>query len=208
MLSHLNCIWNRLSKFSKGHNASDRKAPCQQNNIACVWRRGLFIKPRRKRLDRLFVAKAATVGILAAACVTLAASRYRVGIDSQEKGCLDEKIFLIDTWNKSPARHDLFAFRARDLEPLIHNGRTLVKRAAGVPGDSILINERGVYVNGTAAASKPEAERFGLSEDAFYSQIDSAHGYFALGNNSDSLDSRYFGEIENEDIIGTVIAAW
>lgn len=159
-------------------------------------------------MDRLFLAKAATVGIIAAACVTLAASRYRIGIDSQEKGCLDESVFIIDAWNKSPRRNELFAFRAHSLEPLISDGRTLVKRAAAMPGDSVAVNEGGVYVNGSQVSSKPDAARFGLQDGAFYSDIDSIKGYFALGNNQDSLDSRYFGEVEEEDIVGTVVAAW
>lgn len=83
----------------------------------------------------------------------------------------------------------------------------LVKRIAAGPGDTIVIRDSDLLVNGIQSKYYPEEDMFsytGLLSD----EILLAEGeYFVLGDNSDeSIDSRYpeVGILCQEDILGVI----
>lgn len=108
----------------------------------------------------------------------------------------------------APARGDVVVFKFPEDE-----SKTFVKRIIGVPGDTIEIRDKIVHVNGQA-----------LREDARIQHVDSnilekavnprdnlgplnvpEHSYFVLGDNRDqSFDSRFWGFVKREKIIGKV----
>jgi len=106
--------------------------------------------------------------------------------------------------------------------------QTFVKRVVGIPGDRIRIDRKQVYRNGVAL-NEPykyhEADFFDSFRDTFPSEPNTsvskgaydmlqhnveggeivvpARSYFAMGDNRDSsLDSRYWGFVPRENIIG------
>ena len=85
-------------------------------------------------------------------------------------------------------------------------GDALIKRVVGVPGDSIELREDGVwindrvleepYVNGQPTACNGACQPVKLDEDMF----------FLMGDNRpSSLDSRSFGPVRGDRIIGRVV---
>ncbi len=114
------------------------------------------------------------------------------------------------------------------------NGRPAPKRVMGVPGDTIEVKESRVVINGQPLpvntlnrsdfAWVPEADRIGSSvenEHGHWITYTSGKGeyrnhppirladgqYFVIGDNRDmSLDSRHFGPVSENRIIGKVIA--
>lgn len=98
-----------------------------------------------------------------------------------------------------------------DIVLFIRNGNEFhIKRVMGVPGDTLEIIDKKVYIN-SAAAHDPwkqhvDEEMLPASEsprDAMQSMLISPGCYFVLGDNRDnSLDSRYYGVIPREQIIG------
>ena len=122
-----------------------------------------------------------------------------------------------------PKRGDVIVFRyPMDIR------QNFVKRVIGVPGDHIHIVDKVVYVNGKALTEpytqhiRPEMEPY---RDNFPSQpfgpvadraqemlanhvqngelVVPAENYFAMGDNREnSLDSRYWGFVPRENIIG------
>ena len=77
------------------------------------------------------------------------------------------------------------------------NGKVLIKRVIGLPGDTIQIKDGIVYRNGKALE-----ESFARINDAGeFAEEKTIDGYFALGDNrNDSYDCRFFGAIPFEKI--------
>ena len=127
-------------------------------------------------------------------------------------------------------RGDIIVFRF-PLNPR----ENYVKRVVGVPGDRIRIAAKQVYVNGEPLAEPYKVHRTAWLEDyrdqfpgAPRGQVDARAlemlrdhvsggelvvppgSYFALGDNrDDSLDSRYWGFVPRENIIGKpVVVFW
>ena len=122
-------------------------------------------------------------------------------------------------------RGDIVVFRYP-----IHPAEHFVKRVIGLPGDRVRLSHKRVFVNGMPIAEPyvvfaggyPESFRDNFPNgdhsvahisSRWYSQLNRlvedgqlivpAHSYFVMGDNrDDSLDSRYWGFVPEENIIG------
>ncbi len=89
------------------------------------------------------------------------------------------------------------------------NTKYLIKRVIGLPGDTVLIQNNHVYINGTMyeesyLSSDLEYDDFSLSSLG-YDKIPEDM-YFVLGDNrSNSMDSREIGLISRDDVIGEIV---
>lgn len=83
-----------------------------------------------------------------------------------------------------------------------------VYRIIGVPGDTVLIKDGYVYVNGELLE---EDYLIGISEGGIASQeiTIKENEYFIMGDDvNNAYDSRYFGCIDNDSIMGEVLFVW
>ena len=77
----------------------------------------------------------------------------------------------------------------------------VIKRVVGIPGDHIQISFDKVYVNGVEETA---VTGFGYTKEIDI--IVPEDSYFIMGDNrSDSVDSRNFGCVNKDDIIGVVL---
>lgn len=108
---------------------------------------------------------------------------------------------------QSPGRGDVIVFRAPPSEPCSEEECEYIKRIVGLPGDTIEIKDEAYYVNGKKLLEpylKPGTEtRPGLYlTEGKVLKLDEGE-YFASGDNrTQSHDSRSFGPIKREAIIG------
>jgi signal peptidase I len=87
-----------------------------------------------------------------------------------------------------------------DVLILENDDSFLIKRVIALPGDKLVVDDSGVYVNDTLV------ESFLLSNHFEYDGVIPSDFYFVLGDNRDnSLDSRVIGLIEADRILGEVI---
>lgn len=75
---------------------------------------------------------------------------WSLGLDFAPIKCLPGTAYLI---RKAPPaidevrRGDLYAYASHGLAPLLKDGSSVVKIAAGLPGDRVDVNARGVFIN-------------------------------------------------------------
>ncbi len=122
--------------------------------------------------------------------------RFRIEGQSMEPNLHDGEYVLIDKVSyvlHPPQRGDVIVF----LRPDEHD---FIKRIIGVPGDTVEVRDGRVYVNGQALdepyLNQPTRQNMAVVK------VGPGH-YFVLGDNrNNSSDSRSFGAISVQDIVG------
>ena len=139
------------------------------------------------------------------------------------------KIFSIS----EPKRGDIVVFREPPTE-----SRDLIKRVIGLPGDHITYKDKILYINGkqipqqfekfstdqdndtltTWEVAQKEENLFGVKHDIYqiperenddFDVVVPKGNYFMMGDNrDDSADSRVWGFLPEENIIGKAIRVW
>lgn len=103
----------------------------------------------------------------------------------------DGAILLISKVNSEYRRNDIVVFEKDDT--------TMIKRVIGVPGDTIELKDKCVYRNGIKLQIDGDIDKgviIALKQDE----------YFVVGDNyGDSYDSRNYGCINEQSIIGKVL---
>lgn len=88
------------------------------------------------------------------------------------------------------------------------NGRYLVKRIIGIPGDTVIIDNNQVKIITSGGSEIIPDESF-INRQKIYSNLYlrlAKDEYFFMGDNRDeSYDSRYFGPIKYQDISGEAL---
>jgi signal peptidase I len=81
----------------------------------------------------------------------------------------------------------------------------VIKRVIGVPGDRIIINEDGIFINGELLVEDyliEENKKATLINNGYNSVLLDTDEYFLLGDNRQvSYDSRYFGVFKADEIL-------
>jgi len=132
--------------------------------------------------------------------------RFLIGIDSQKTLCIgSERIYLIDRKSPLPWRGDIFAFTADErMAPYFKPGTIMVKYLAAVPGDRVVVDQEGVHVNGKLVVRGLQlAKKLKRPKTAFFADfIVPPERYFAVGIHPRSFDSRYWGLVRKDQILG------
>lgn len=109
-------------------------------------------------------------------------NRYMVCVEKKEYIEIMQSLGLPKTKNQCP-----------------YQSPYLIKQVAGVPGDMIVVNESGVFVNNIYQVNtKPilKHKQINLNPLSDYSHRLESGEYFMLGITRTSYDSRYFGVIK------------
>jgi len=117
---------------------------------------------------------------------------------------------------KDPERGDVIVFKVPDRAVAacsLTGSQTFVKRLIGLPGDRIAEREGTIYVNGKAldepyVVKSPTDDR--PEDDSSFPERTVAKGhYFMMGDNrGQSCDSRVWGAVPRDNVIGEVFAVY
>lgn len=149
------------------------------------------------------------LGAVAVGALSLALGVYRVVGDSMAPTLSVGEYVLVDRLGVPPDGYeigDLVAFRAPTGWETA--GEVLVKRVVGLPGDVITIYEGELHRNGLRATEPYLAAQMETdARDRLIGEwVVTPDQFFLLGDNrAPSLDSRLFGPIDRDAIIGRVI---
>ena len=131
------------------------------------------------------------------------APRYIVRGQSMEPSIHNNERLLISPIPyllEQPARGDVIVFMRRPDDALI-------KRIIGLPGETVILSQGRVYVNGAAIAEPYIDTPCQVCADQVW-QL-GPEQYFVLGDNRNvSVDSHIFGPIHREQIVGQVLLRW
>lgn len=86
-----------------------------------------------------------------------------------------------------------------DIVVANHDNKKLIKRVIGMPSDKIKCVSGILYIN-----NEEDTSGYGYGENIDFPEYTLKDDeYFLIGDNrSDSFDSRYFGPVKKEDIVG------
>lgn len=129
---------------------------------------------------------------------------------SMEPNFYDHEYLVIDEISyrfNSPERGDIVVFKY-PKDP----SQYFIKRVIGLPGDKVKIQDNSVFINGTKLNETylPEGIETVLPLRGYGDVTLAADEYFLLGDNrTQSLDSRVFGPVKREYIVGrTWLRGW
>jgi len=126
---------------------------------------------------------------------------YTVSGTSMEPSFVNGEWLLVDKLSyhfKSPGRGDVVI-----LYPPQDSSEPYIKRIIGLPGEQIEIREGKIFIDGKELDEVPDLPPIQYSYK-YSSEIPEGY-YFVLGDNRPvSGDSRYFGPVPGENIIGKV----
>ena len=154
--------------------------------------------PVQRRTVARVVFQACVLAIIAAAFFVRAP--HVAGISMEPRIDSGETVLVegIGTRFRPLRRGEIIAFH--------HDGserETYIKRVIGIPSDRVAIVRGTVYVNGSAIA-EPYVRYH--DDHSYPMQVVPAGDYFVLGDNrANSDDSRHFGFVARDDVIGRAL---
>lgn len=110
----------------------------------------------------------------------------------------DGDILLLDKYDNKYERFEIVVFN--------YSGERLIKRVIGLPGEVVSYKNNRLYINGNEIEDN---YGLGYTEDFELKNLNLTkipdNEYLVMGDNrNDSLDSRYFGTISKDKILGSV----
>ncbi len=129
--------------------------------------------------------------------------------------CLPYGHFLISRRDRELHRGDYVAFTAEQMEPFYRNGTLAVKIVAGIPGDHVVVRTEGIWINGRYWGAlvhvQPGKRLRSLGRrpaDYVRDETVPPHQLWVMGTSPDSYDSRYWGEISDDQVLGRAHPLW
>jgi signal peptidase I len=103
---------------------------------------------------------------------------------------------------RDPERGDVVVFHS----PMV-KGEDLVKRVIGVPNDRVAVKDGDLYINGAIQEEPYVLDSEMLDEDQEV-LVPEGHVFVMGDNRNNSGDSRFFGPIETDSIIGCAFCVY
>ena len=147
------------------------------------------------------------VAVVAAPASYYLMNRYQIAIDPQNNQCLPPyRIYLVDKFDKTPVRGEPFAFTSQYIREY---GKG-IKMVDAVAGDVVSVTSEETTVNGSMVGEELRlAKESGHSEkELTRTGIIPEGRIWLMGRTKLSFDSRYWGSVPTEHILGRAYPLW
>lgn len=168
------------------------------------------VEPRRRWSTRFTKNLMAVMILLCFTLVTYVQSTFALGFDLQSARCLPWVAYWI-TKDTAPDIHrgSIYALRINHDEQLAN--RTLLKLAAGLPGDKVKLAPTGVWINdsywGPMHPHQVKVQQ-ASGRNPFASFVIPKGKLLMLGTLPQSYDGRYVGLVDTSAIEGRASPLW
>lgn len=170
------------------------------------------LAPRRTHLTRTIICLMATIAIVGS--VHAAQERWKLAFDQSQHACLDPyRWFLVRVGNVLPEVGQIVTFQTDGIA-LYPDNTLFTKKVLAREGAVVEVSPFGVSVDGISLPFTEEALAR-LSEAGVESRLRGVEAYkvppghlFVVGTNPRSYDSRYYGPVAVDRIIGTARPLW
>lgn len=157
---------------------------------------------KRRRTLAGIAASAVTIGLIG----IWIGQNYRIGWDRQVNRCLDYRVFLVSLSERPERIGEIAVFRAQKSNPVFKEGQIVAKRIRAHAGDVVEINPQfQILVNGRMLAQGLPYLK-GASTETIRRYIGKRTlregEYWVMGDSPTSYDSRYWGVLHENQIIG------
>lgn len=142
---------------------------------------------------------------IAAAAFAWCGTHYRLALNMSNS--LPQSMYLVVLGSQPTGVGDFVAFEWQ-REQFYRRDWTFVKRVAGLPGQTVTVNGRNVYIDGKPVGYAKTVSSHGVPLEPIHPGV-IPHGYiYAAASHTDSLDSRYSvtGLIQSTRIVGKAYA--
>lgn len=137
---------------------------------------------------------------------------WKLGIDPQVVKCLPYDFFVISRSKPDEVtRGKMYEYASKGQAPVMKDGLRLVKIAAAVAGDKVVVSQQGVFINGQKWGDlNPEVMRKTkwAVADVTRSYVVAPGKVLMLGTLPRSYDGRYFGPVDIQQLNGRAYFAW
>lgn len=126
-------------------------------------------------------------------------------------GCIPADYYMIDHKNRTFEVGELVAFTMPMDVPFIKKGATVVKIVAGKGGDKIKVTMQGVYNGDRFFPTDAEriSKKYKIPKESIERVITVPDGdMFLVGQTDYSYDSRFWGTIKSNSVIGKTYAIY
>ena len=136
-------------------------------------------------------------------------AHYIVGLDFRDIRCLDGHVYVIRK-NTFTDKDIYVAFLAdKRFPPYVDEGKIVFKKIVGRAGDQVETIDRKIYLNGEYICEAREKDSKGRPIGHFdYTGQIPENCYFVMGSHPISFDSRYYGFVTKNQIVGGGNPVW
>lgn len=136
--------------------------------------------------------------------------RYVIAANSTVSNCLHATYFLVDKWDQDVGVGDLAAFKMMTKNPLYPTSRKWIKQVVATEGMTVTVDrERVQFSDGRIIESNMDHTMgyLKLEPSDIKPVVTLRQGqFFMMGDTRTSYDSRYWGPVEQQNILGKAYA--
>lgn len=167
---------------------------------------------------RVFLPRAIAGAAIVFGLITALTQAFSLGLDPQVRTSTGRRLFVVNHLVREPAVGDFVAFRAdARVAPFFQEGTLFIKRVVGQAGDGVRlqghtvlvrespIGELNPRIEGKILERQHDQYRVRYSENL--TRIPDGQ-LFVANDSPDSFDSRYFGPIPAEQVVGIAYAVF
>ena len=176
------------------------------------WIRGADI-PKEKRWTATYVINmVCIIWLVLFFAITTFTSHFKLGLTFHEVKCLEGTgYFIHKSTPDTVERGDIYAYGAKGMMPLLADGSTVVKIAAGLPGDKVVVNRNGVFINGKkwGSLNPITMSKLHLTNEMVTREfVVGQDEVLMMGNLPRSYDGRYIGPVKRSQLTGRAWKLW